>query len=136
MNIIDASTLLFGYFSKYDSFCLDDDAHLLRQEKLSESDKAAVLCSLDSLKESGILKTTTIKGRNYWVLFKPFNSVSQNVEISAPVASFVANLVNKILEVSGQSKVSNPSNIQERDIMILLEYITSTTENKPQEAKS
>jgi hypothetical protein len=129
MNVIEASSLLFSFFEKNDSFCTDDDFNSLRPEKLIESDKAAIMCALESFKDAGMVKLTNIKSRTYYVLSRPFNSISQQIELSAPLALHLSNLVNKILELNKQPKDSNPLKLTERDIAILLQYITSPPES-------
>lgn len=127
MNLIEASSLLYNYFNKYDSFS-EDDFHLLREEKITESDKAAILCSLDSFREGDLVKATSVKNRNYWVLSRPFAMLNQTIDVSAPIAMVFSNVVNAILESKGLPKQSDPQKLSERDLLIVIDFLSKTEE--------
>jgi hypothetical protein len=134
MTIIEASALLYDFFNKNDYIC-DLDIASLRQEALLESDKAAIFCALDSFRESHIVKLTSIKSRNYWILERPFKSMSQSIDVSAPVANLLGGMANNILSAAGMPKDVNPTKLTERDLMILVEFITNLLDSRKEEEK-
>jgi len=142
MTVFDASVKLYAWFSENDSFCLDTD-----EEKLLKSDKrrkqsrreeaSAINCALVELKNMNMIDCSEVEGKEVWVLKKNFDTMVQNVELSAETCLSMTQIVNGFCEMLGNDKdLADPSSINEGDIKNLIyccAYLMDKSGNGPSE---
>ena len=142
MTVFDASVKLYAWFSENDSFCFDTD-----EEKLLKSDKrkkqsrreeaSAINCALTELKNMNMIDCSEVEGKEVWVLKKNFNTMVQNVELSAETCLSMTQIVNGFCEMLGNDKdLADPSSINEGDIKNLIyccAYLMDKSGNGPSE---
>ncbi len=134
MTVLDASNLLFQFFLKNNSFCLEEDfIKLVTVSDVTERHKAAIVAALDSFEKNGIIKSTRIDDKYYYTLTKSLSALEQNVIISGETAVFIAERINAFCELlGGSNEVCNPSDIKEEDIKYLI-IALDTLMNKSEE---
>tara|TARA_Y100000310_G_C20525116_1_gene735600 strand:- start:383 stop:814 length:432 start_codon:yes stop_codon:yes gene_type:complete len=122
MTILEASGILYQWFSENDSFSMKDDfIKLIPITETPNRDKASVLAALSDLEEALLLKSCVYEENRYWTLKKSFSSFEQSVSISPEVALTISIMVNKFCELmDNESEQCDPVNLQERDIKSLL----------------
>jgi len=129
MTIQDASGLLYNWFYKHDSFCLEKDfVSLVPITDFPERDRAAVAIALTKLKEGGILaddmRGSGNKALLYYVLERTFDSWQQNVDISPTTARYLANEINTFCElIEDKTDWCDVTALAEKDIRNLIHII-------------
>jgi hypothetical protein len=126
MNIIECYQLLNEYFNNHTCFNIKKN----RKEVILVSDdenaeNAALTCALKEMEKANVLRSCSIEGQDYWVLVKPLESFSQNIEISGLVAAGIASVINDMCkELESDSEKCDVLNISEKDLKNLI-YIAS-----------
>jgi len=129
MTIIEANNLLIDFFCERDTFELDRDfkkAVLITENE--EQDKATLSAALQTLETEGIVMkastpslSTKKLNKTFWVLVKPFNTISQTLQISAMTGVHMAKILNAAIQGStSNTELCNPSRVTEKDINNLL----------------
>lgn len=122
MNIISASNKIIQWFSKNDTFNMED--HFKELILISESieyEKAAVLCALEELKKIDIVRDCQIKTKTYWILFKPIEQLNQNVLLSGNTANIISKIINDFCEATNDTQnICDSKSITDKDINNLL----------------
>lgn len=127
MTILEASGLLYEWFSKNDSFLLQEDfMKLIMVTDHPSRDKAAVLGALESFKETHIVREvrlnegTAEEGR-YWILNKNFETFEQSVVLSPYTVTLIAKIINDFCDKIGdRTEYVDPLKIEEKDIQNLI----------------
>ena len=118
MTVLDASTKLFLWFQKNNTFCLQSDEKevvLISEDR--ERDRASLLAGLENLCENGICRYKKVDDKEYWILSKPFDSIESNVELGAPLASAIAEEINQFCDIiDDHTDQADPTAINEKDI--------------------
>jgi hypothetical protein len=126
MSIIECYQLLNEYFNNHTCFNIKKN----RKEVILVSDdenaeNAALTCALKEMEKANVLRSCVIEGQDYWVLVKPLESFSQNIEISGLVAAGIASVINDMCkELGSDSEKCDVLNVSEKDLKNLI-YIAS-----------
>jgi hypothetical protein len=125
MTISDAINELFKYYFENDSYEMDRDFHnLILISESPEEHKASILCALEKLKETGIVKSQTYENKTYYILDKSLDSYEQTVTIHGNIAKDIAAEINKACEIIGDtSDYCDSTEITEADIANLINVI-------------
>ncbi len=122
MNVFEATSKLFGWFDKNNSFEYDKDYKKLKiitENELEE--RGAITLALQALKDAKLISDFTHEGRTLWILNKPFYLFDQNVNISGAVALHMSSIINEFCELTGEtSHFCDPKEITEQNIQTLL----------------
>lgn len=133
MTISESSQHMLKWFSKYDSFNLDEDFKILFPNHTSttlEADKASIILSLEDYINIGILRKSSIKGKDYYVLIRPLTSLTQTLTLSNTTCSLINLLMQIVIEKSKNKDINfNPLQITDVDILTLLSVLTSEIKN-------
>ena len=99
MTILDAFLKLNEFFNENQVLNLRRDFKKIVLVTDNENDdKAAVLCALSEMEKSGIVKSSIVDNESHWVLFKPLEAFSQDLEINYLLAAGIASVINKVCE--------------------------------------
>lgn len=129
MTIIEANNLLIDFFCENDAFELDRDfKKVILITENEEQDKAILAAALATLEaENIVIKASTPSlsteklNKIFWVLVRPFNTISQTLQISAATGNNLSKILNAALQgASSDSELCNPCKVTERDINNLL----------------
>ena len=126
MTVFDASIKLYAWFSENDSFCFDTD-----EEKFLKSDKrkkqsrreqaSAINCALKDLESLNLIACSKVEDKDVWVLKKSFETMTQNIELSAETCLSMTQIINRFCEMLGNDKdLADPTSIKEGDIKNLV----------------
>ena len=89
------------------------------------AENAALICALKEMEKANVLRSCSVEGEDYWVLIKPLESFSQNIEVSGLVAAGIASVINNMCqELESESEKCDVLNITEKDLKNLI-YIAS-----------
>ena len=104
MTVQDASGVLYNWFYKHDSFCVEKDfLSLIPITDYPERDKAAISIALKKLQDGGILASAErmIEGEklDYYILERTFDSWQQSVDINPTTARYISNEINSFCEL-------------------------------------
>jgi hypothetical protein len=113
----------------------DDYNKLLIITEKPEVDKAAIQLGLEELVNAGAIKKTTFNKNDYFILVRPFDSMTQNVTLAANTCLAIADIVRKAAEQLNRKDILiNPLSLTENDIVtaisILMEAAGIKLENK------
>jgi hypothetical protein len=126
MNIIECYQLLNEYFNNKSCFNVKKnrkEIFLVSDDENSEN--AALICALREMEKANVLRSCVLNEEEYWVLVKPLESFSQNVEVSGLVAAGIASVINNMCqELESESEKCDVMNITEKDLKNLI-YIAS-----------
>jgi hypothetical protein len=126
MNIIECYQLLNEYFNNKSCFNVKKnrkEIFLVSDDENAEN--AALICALKEMEKANVLRSCVVNGEDYWVLVKPLESFSQNVEISGLVAAGMASVINNMCQaLESESEKCDVLNITEKDLKNLI-YIAS-----------
>ena len=122
MTVIEASGLLFTWFSNNDTLELEEnfkDLVLISGNK--KKDRAAIICALEEFEGSNMVKSQEVEGKRYWILRRSFNAYEQTVEVNADLASGISMALNEFCEaIEDKTDYCDPSNLTSKDIHNLL----------------
>lgn len=130
MTILDAYQNLNEFFNENQVFNLRRDfKKVVLVTDRENDDRASVLCALSEMEKAGLVKSTIIENENYWVLFKPLESFSQDIEINYLIAAGISSVINKVCETLGNdSDKCDPKNITEKDLKNLIFIASKVSE--------
>lgn len=130
MTILEAFEKLNEFFSTNSTFSLDENFRdIISISENEPHEKAAILCALNELQASDILRSTDVSGVKYWVLFKPLESFDQQVEISYLLAAGISSVINNVCDIVGNaSDKCDPKQITEKDLQNLLLVASKVSE--------
>jgi len=133
MTGLDASNLLYEWFSQNDTFEIEQDfVKIISITDEKERDQAAILASLNDFKEKNIVHKSNIKEKEVWVLARPYGSYPQSVDVAPQTATAMAALINTFCEVilGDESEKCDASEVKEKDIQNLLFIANHFMQNK------
>ena len=128
MDVLESSLKLYNWFSKKDSFCIEEDfIEIVILTETPERDKASMLCALDNLEKFEIVQSSKIKfgktERAVWTLRKPLESLPQTIDIDYTLALMIAEILNGCAEkFNVKESMCDPSNVTPnnlRDLALL-----------------
>jgi len=123
MTIFEAQSILLDYFSKKgnDHFSFDKnfkDLQIITGNDIEDDHSIVELALMEFCKSNILIKYPE---RNFWVLTKPLQLYSQNVELSSQTCSAIADIVNGECEKLGEERwLVDPLNIKENDVQKLI----------------
>ena len=126
MTIIEAYQQMLEYFNTHTVFNIQKNAKEIFLVSEDENlEKAALLCALKEMEKAAIVRSCSIEGQEYWVLFKSIESFSQNLELSGLVCAGIASVINDFCDkLEKPSEKCDPANISEKDFKNLI-YLAS-----------
>jgi hypothetical protein len=118
MTILEASASLFSWFAEHDSFNMDNDFQkIVVVTESPDEDKAAINLGLKKWEEMNMVE----RSGDYWVLSRKLATMEQNITINSETALIISTFNSKYAElVKDNTYQCDPTNIQEKDIQILL----------------
>src|ERR1017187_3260455 len=118
MNVIEARQSVLKFFEKEDCINVDDDFKKLVLISLEEErDKAAIYLALKGLETIGVIASSTVGEKIWWVLSRPLITLPQTIELSYNTARFITDIVNNYCEAKKDTmNLADVSNIKEKDI--------------------
>jgi len=126
MTIQESSFLLFEWFKENDYFDLNSDYSSLLTGKNLHKDAKKLRCSflggLLKLQEMGLIKSIvgSTGDTEVWVLQKPFELLSQDLELSGDTCQMIFKFLSECADSMGVECKTNPLDITEQDIQSLL----------------
>ncbi len=137
MNILEASQELLNWFSKNDSFSIKTNfSAITKKSNLSPIEEAAINLALSELEKIEFVSKYHVGEECLWILKRPLNLLSQNVEISGMVALHVSNVINNFFSLSEEKdNLCDSTNISEADIMKLVEICSFLAKNLSEQEK-
>lgn len=131
MTILDAYQLINEFFNK--KTVLNLKSHFKQIVMITENqeeDEAALRCALKDMEDSGLLRNCFVGGCDYWVLYKPLEAFSQQLELNYLVAAGISSVINNVCEtLKNEAEKCDPKNISEKDIKNLI-FIASKVSPK------
>lgn len=126
MNVIEAYQQLSEFFNKNEVFFLEEDRKTVCPITMCQTkDDAAIIAALREMEKAGLIRSCSLDGKDYWVLFKSLDSYPQTIETSAIVCAGIASVINEICDkLDNESEKADPTNISEKDLKNLI-YIAS-----------
>lgn len=133
MTVLDASTKLWNWFSKNDTFCIDNMKDVVLISEDFDAEWATLNAALVEFERANVVIKSSVPNsksqkktpeqKDFWVLKKKFSSYEQNVAVSSNVALLLANLINETGEAFGEEDwVADPLNLKEMDILRVTEF--------------
>lgn len=127
MTVNESIHNLFIWFSKNDSFNLEENFKSLFPNYLSDTldaDKASLICALKELEKNNIVRTSSFNKKDYYIIDAPLNTLSQNVSLSASTCMAISDIINKTKVTMERDELSiNPLQINETDILTALSIL-------------
>ncbi len=128
MTIIEASNILWKFYSNNSSICLPGDfSKIIPVTETKEVDLITLKLALKEFEEAKIVKyyqnTEVIEEpkREYWILNKSLSSFDQTVTLSAITSDALAQIINKVCEkLKSDKDLCDPKSITEKDIQNLI----------------
>ena len=134
MTVIEAKSLLVGYFIKHDSLSNEQFTSLAPKKTPANEAEAAFSFALQELENKGIVgKFIGVNDKGgalfTWSLQKPLILNQQTLTIDGQLAIAISNNVNSFYEsVGDKESFCNPLEINQNDIEILLEICSLLSE--------
>lgn len=130
MNILEASSKLYEWFSSKDSFYIPRDApKILGKDEISKDHLAAINCALKEFENLGIISLSEMGEAKIWVLKKGFASFDQSVKLSPDICSSLAQIINGFCQVvENEADKADPKNITDKEIKNLIHICTTLIE--------
>ena len=118
MTVLDATSLLYEWFSRNDCFNLKEDfLKIVTITETPEADKSAVMCGLEKWKDMNMVENHG----DYWVLNKKLSSLDHSVTICSDSALIINTFNTRYAEIiEDHAYACDPCNIQEKDVQYLL----------------
>lgn len=126
MSISECSNKILEWFKDGgEVFTLSKCNEIIKVADEPEERDAMVKASLEYLDSLELIKKTTFREKEYWVLKKRIESYSQSVEVNETLAIAIAKEINQFCEIiDDYADVCSAADITEKDIKnILLMYI-------------
>jgi hypothetical protein len=126
MTIIEAYQQLLEFFNENDSFSIDENRKAIIPISVNqEKDDAVIICALKEMEKAGILRTTSVNNKDFWILFRSIESFPQTLEIGGLLCAGIASVINNACDVlENNSEKCDPKNITEKDLKNLI-YLAS-----------
>ncbi len=132
MTIYESTDILLRWFSANNSFNLEDNFKALLPNYVSdtpEADRASLILGLKEMQESKLVNVTQIDGKDYYVLMRPFNTMSQNVNMSAEGALIISEIINVATQMPDdpnreENIIINPLKLTEDDILLAIKLLS------------
>ena len=138
MNGLESTNILFKWFSSNDTFLLERDfKKIVPLSENEEEDRAVVMCGLKDLSEKNIISNIDYHDKEYWILKKPFQAYTQDVEVSPTTALGVEAIINSFCEVlENKEDICDASSISDKDLANMVFICNSIVQNKSEENNS
>jgi hypothetical protein len=122
MTVVDATNMLFDWFSEHDSFELEKDfMKIIAVTETPEEDRSAFLCALDGFEQNAFVKSVEYKEARRWILAKSYSSYEQTVTVGPETCQGIAIIINSMCDSLGdQTDRCEVTNILEKDIRNLV----------------
>lgn len=135
MTVLESFEKLNEYFSANSCFTFEDNFRdVISISENEQLEKASLTCALKELEESGMLKSSEIDNKKFWILFKPLDSFDQQIEISYLLAAGISSVINNVCDIVGNSSDKcDPKNLTERDLQNLLVIASKASEENLKE---
>ena len=135
MTVVDATNMLFDWYSENDSFELEKDfMRIIPVTDTPEEDRSAFLCALDGFEQNMFVKSVEYKGARRWILAKPYESYEQTVTVGPDTCQGVALIINSMCDTIGQdTDRCEVTNIVEKDIRNLVGLTNYMTNQRADE---
>lgn len=125
MTVLDATSKLYIWFTKNDFFCEEDFLKILTISEHPEADRASLLVALEEFEKSLMVKKSTYKKKDFWILTKSFESFNQTLNIAPSTALIISKIINSYREdFKIKDNYCDPNNIQEGDIKSILTILS------------
>ena len=138
MNGLESTNILFKWFSSNDTFLLERDfKKIVPLSENEDEDRAVVMFGLKDLSEKNIISNIDYHDKEYWILKKPFQSYTQDVEVSPTTALGVEAIINSFCEVlENKEDICDASSISDKDLANMVFICNSIVQNKSEENNS
>jgi len=135
MTVVDATNMLFDWFSENDSFELEKDfMKIIAVTETPEEDRSAFLCALDGFERNEFVKSVEYKEVRRWVLAKSYSSYEQTISVGPDTCQGVALIINTMCDTIGQhTDRCEVTNIVEKDIRNLVGLTNYMTNQQGEE---
>ena len=135
MTVVDATNMLFDWYSENDSFELEKDfMRIIPVTDTPEEDRSAFLCALDGFEQNAFVKSVEYKGARRWILAKSYASYEQTIAIGPDTCQGVALIINTMCDTIGQdTDRCEVTNIVEKDIRNLVGLTNYMTNQQGEE---
>lgn len=122
MTIVETFEKLNEFFSQKSIFNIEDNYKDLFLISEDENHKiASIKCALTELQNSGVIRCTNVKDKEYWVLYKPLEAYDQTIEINYLLAAGISSVINNVCKIVGNdSDQCDPNNLRDRDLQNLV----------------
>ena len=122
VTVLDATSKLFVWFANKDSFCMEDNFSEAVVVSIDEEiDKACFHCALESMrKHGGLLKKAEMKGKTYWFLIRPLQSIEQTVTIGFDTVNMICAVLEDLSKNLETDICFDATNISESNLQDLL----------------
>lgn len=121
MTVLDATSKLYIWFTENDFFCEEEFLKILTISEHPDADRASLLVALEEFEKGSIVKKTTYKKKDFWILTKSFHSFNQTLNITPNTALMISKVINSYREdFNIKDNYCDPNNVQEVDIKSLL----------------
>jgi hypothetical protein len=130
MTIVDAYEKINEFLTTNHIIDLEKDYKTIVGASIDENEeKAALTCALEELEKTEVLKSTSLKNKKYWVLYRPLESFSQSLEINYLIAAGISSVINHVCEiVENEADKADATNITEKDIQNLIFIASKVSE--------
>lgn len=132
MTIVEAANKLIDFFSKSDSFCIEDNYNdLINISNTPDEDKIAILLALEDLEKNDLIKGHLTGKKKVFILKKPFESFDQNITINGFTCGMIGKIINDFCDkIKDKRDYCDVKNINEKDIRNLIFLASMNTTDK------
>ena len=122
MTILEAKSLLFGFFSANHTFAIDGDIKKLVPISITEElDRAIFHAALDDMEKAEIVRLLLVEDHKVWVLNQPLDNYNQTIVLTKVTCGAIVSLLNAFAEqLKSDELLVDPLNVREKDIQNLL----------------
>lgn len=122
MTIVEAANKLLEYFSKNESFSLEENyKDIILISDNPEETKIAFILALEDLEKSDLIKGHQIGKRKIYILKKPLNSYDQTVSLGGFTCNMIAQVINDFCDqIKDKKDYCDAKSISEKDIRNLI----------------
>ena len=122
MTVLDANNELFEWFRENNSFELKRD--IKKIVPISEDEEETEITfklALEELESNGLCSSKENEDKRYYILSKPFEAYTQNIEVSSWTAKFITSEINEFCElIQDNTDLCVASSIVEKDVRNLV----------------
>lgn len=120
MSLLDVQNQIIGSLLENDIFGKDEMAKVKIDDRLSDNRDDVMRAVMQMLVDANVVRKV---GDDIWVLIAPLNSSGQEIHLSMPVCSEIAEVLNMDLESKGINERVSSLGIDESHIIGLLSII-------------